>query len=357
MTTSPSSLLIVGGGITGLCIATLALAKGFDVRIVARDPVAETASGIAAGMIAPVLEALGEFEPEVAYARLYRAQQSWIDLFDVWPASVQEALEKARAQARSRYVWYQSDNLSDITTPRLKTMGASFAALTDPQLSGIAGDMDGVEVAGDWLLNARDILDGLTAHVLARGGDMVTGTVSTVSARQATLTTGETLSADHVVIAAGYGAKALAGSVASLAVLGPVKGHLLNLAGQGGQGVLRWAGGYLADHGALAKFGATMQFGQDDLTVEPDIVDDLKARAAGMLPSIDLAGAVPRTGVRAASPDSWPLIGRDPSGVHVATGMRRNGYVFAPLAARIVMALILGETPGEEAALYKPDRF
>jgi glycine/D-amino acid oxidase-like deaminating enzyme len=100
-----------------------------------------------------------------------------------------------------------------------------------------------------------------------------------------------------------------------------------------------------------------MQFGRDDPVVEPEVVADLKARAAGMMPSVDLTGAMPKTGVRAATPDSWPLIGRDATGVYVAAGMRRNGYIFAPFAARLLLALMTGEAPGAEAAHYDPNRF
>lgn len=357
MAISETSLIIVGGGITGLCLAVAAQARGFKVRVVARDASGDTASGIAAGMIAPALEALGEFEPDVAYVRLHRAQQAWIDLMEVWPVDVRAALEKTRDDARSRYVWYQSDNLSDITTPRLKAMGVPFHALTDDQLKGIAGDMDGVEVTGDWLLSGHEVLESLKAHVLAQEGEILPAEVTAVSATTVRLATGDVLTADHVVVAAGFGAKALAASVPSLKVLEPVKGHLLDLKGQGGQGTLRWAGGYLADHVTMAKFGATMQFGQEDRAVEPEVVADLKARATGMLPSIDLGVATPKTGVRASTPDSWPLIGRDTSGVYVAVGMRRNGYIFAPYAAQLLLALITGEPPDPDAVLYDPNRF
>jgi len=42
--------------------------------------------------------------------------------------------------------------------------------------------------------------------------------------------------------------------------------------------------------------------------------------------------------------------------VLVATGMRRNGYIFAPLAAQIILALVEGrESP--DGGIYRPDRF
>lgn len=351
-----SSLLVVGGGITGLCIAVAAQARGFAVTVISRDAIGDTASGVAAGMIAPALEALGEPEPDVSYARLKRAQQAWLDLIDVWPVSLREAIVQ-QTEARSRYVWAQSDNSSDITTPRLKSMGVPFSALDDAQLADIAADMDGVEISGDWLIGAASALKELQAQFEAAGGTCVRGTVTTVAAESVGLETGQSLSADHIVVAAGYGSKAFS-SLAGMAHVSPVKGHLIDLKGQGGHGVTRSSGGYLADYGASAKFGATMQFGLDDLTVEPAVVDDLKARALSTLPHIDLTEIAPRTGVRATTPDSWPLIGRDKgTDVYVATGMRRNGFIFAPYAAQIVLALITGEPVPEDAGLYRPDRF
>jgi glycine oxidase len=100
-----------------------------------------------------------------------------------------------------------------------------------------------------------------------------------------------------------------------------------------------------------------MQAGQTDFDIEPAVVADLKGRAKTLFPDIELGKAVPRTGIRASTPDGWPLIGRDlASGVLVATGMRRNGYVFAPMAAKIILALVEGrESP--DGGIYRPDRF
>jgi glycine oxidase len=53
-----------------------------------------------------------------------------------------------------------------------------------------------------------------------------------------------------------------------------------------------------------------------------------------------------------------PLVGpsRTP-GVLLAAGMRRNGWLLAPLVAAIVVAQLLGEPTPEAAALFDPGRF
>jgi glycine oxidase len=358
MVHSPQSLIIVGGGIVGLCVAVAAQARGHTVTVVVRDDAGDTASGVAAGMIAPALEALGEIEPEVVFARLRQAQSAWHALFDVWPQDVRDSLDRAR-QTQSRYVWPQSNNSSDLTTPRLKAMGVAFEALTDAEEAGIAADCDGVMVSGDGLVDAAFTLQVLTEAFLGNGGTWLRETVRSVGATSARLSGGEVVTADHVVVAAGYGARDLAASVPSLSHLAPIKGHVLDLPTGAGAGprITRSPWGYLAEYGGHAKFGASMQFGRDDLAIESEVVADLKSRAAAMLPGLDLSHAVPRVGIRASTPDGWPLIGRDATGVWVAVGMRRNGYVFAPYAAQTILAMIGGGAAPAGAEAYNPNRF
>lgn len=337
---SLKSMIIVGGGITGLTLAVVAQARGWDVTVVARDPVEETASGVAAGMIAPALEALNDADPRASFHRLKAAQAAWFDLMDLWPQPVQVALS---APATSHYLCMPDEVAS--VRERLDKMAVEYEA-TDQSVS----------VAGEHLIDARAVLRALQTRVRLR-----TGKVTAVDATSVTLDDGESLTADTVVLATGFDTT-LAADVPCLAHLTPIKGHILDLpgqdeTGQGGAGVVRSALGYLADYGALAKFGATMEAGRSDLSIDPHEVEGLKARAQRMVPDLDTSRALPRTGIRAASPNAWPMIGRDAvSGVYVATAMRRNGYVFAPLAARLILDLIDGMT-SPEAALYDPNRF
>jgi glycine/D-amino acid oxidase-like deaminating enzyme len=348
------SVLIVGGGITGLTLAVVLQASGHRVTLVARDAPEDTASGVAAGMVAPALEAMNDSDPAFSYQRLKIAQQAWLDLFGLWSDRLRQLITDARAES-TRFVW--NGSLEDMDA-RLSGIGASLAAIPADELRKAGFDpvaWQAVAVEGDWLMEASVVLKALQAQFVEQGGQLVSAQVSAVCANGATLEDQTRLRADAVVIAAGYDAKAFSVSVPVLTALTPIKGHLLDIAGQGGSGVLRAASGYLADYGNTAKFGATMQAGQADLAVEPNVVAELRRRAAGMDRVIE--GAVPRTGVRASTLDEWPLIGRDPvSGVLVATGMRRNGYIFAPMAAQIILALIEGrERP--DGGIYRPDRF
>jgi len=356
--TTPSSLIVIGAGITGLCIAAVAQARGLKVTVVARERGDATASGVAAGMIAPALEALTEPEPDAAYARLKTAEREWQDLAAAWGEPLATLIVRARQDGDSRYVWPQSDNASDITTPRLHAMGVGFRALTDEELAPVASDCDGVRVEGDWLVAAGAVLSLLEARIVDGGGRMVAGTAVQVAAGSVRLDDGTVLTADHVAVAAGFDAAAFAADIPVLKHLSPIKGHLLDLKGEGTPGVIRSPLGYLARTEESARFGATMQFGDASAGIEPAVVEGLKTRAKQIMPDLDLSDAVPLAGVRASTPDGWPMIGRDMvSGVLVAVGLRRNGYIFAPLAARIVTALILGDPVPDDAVFYRPERF
>ncbi len=323
MASPEKSILIVGGGIVGLCLAVVAQSRGYAITLIARDAAADTASGVAAGMIAPALEAKGDPHPD-ALQRLTRAQDAWIEQLGAWPPTIQAMLRSQQAAARSRFV-----------------------------------DADGseTEIAGDWLVEATAVLGALEATIVAQDGQIIGGNVAAIGPNAVSLADGRVLRASHVAVTAGLASKAFSDTIPSLAVLSPIKGHLFDLPGQGAPGVTRSPKGYLADYGASAKFGASMEVGRDDLVVDPAVVADLKARAAGLFPDLPLDEATPRTGIRASTPDAWPLIGLDTaSGVWVATGMRRNGYVFAPYAAGVILDRLAGEAR-PDADIYDPQRF
>ncbi len=359
MAKTPQSLIVVGGGIVGLCVAVVAQARGHAVTLVTRDRPEDTASGIAAGMIAPVLESRSDPWNHEGLARMKRAQAAWLDLLEVWPQHLQQALLSQQTDAQSVFVWPgESDDGDDVffglamgdTCPD-DSDRASLRSL------GIADGYSGLPVVGDWLIDARMALAELEKAFVSSGGRFLQDEACFVSRHAVRLMAGEMLNADHVVIAAGFDSTAFAEAFPVLARLHPIKGHLLDIAGPSLRGVVRSSAGYLAGYGDSAKFGASMEAGKADTAVDAGVVTDLVARARTLFPNLDLTKAVPRTGIRAATPDGWPIIGRDAeSGIYIATGMRRNGYVFAPLAARIIADLIDG-VANPDAFAYRPDRF
>ena len=350
MALSPQSVIVVGGGIVGLTVAVAAQSAGHKVTVVARDMPGPTSS-IAAGMIAPALEAIGDADPAESFRRLKTAQQAWLDLVELWPAPLVRRLRAAQAGPASRYLFAPAETA--VTLARLTAAGASFTPLAD--YNGLAQ----VRIDGDWLVESAAVLDDLRHGLKAGGGTVRIATANAVSANAVGLDDGRRIAADHVILAAGFASAQLAAQVPSLVVLAPVKGQLLDMEVAGeppAEGVLRSQAGYWARIGGRARFGASMQAGRADFDEDIEVTRDLTARLRVLAPGL-IAHPIARMGVRAASPDGWPMIGRDAaSGILVATAMRRNGFVFAALAARMMLAFIAGETPSP-LALYDPDRF
>jgi len=352
-TPSPQSVIIIGGGIAGLTCATVLQARGHRVTLIYREPMKVTASGVAAGMIAPALEAMNDPVPADSFRRLTEAQRLWWTLDEYWPERMRRALPVFAGQP-SFFLWraQHADAFA-----RLQATGADLieADAAMRHQSGLPEDMEAVRVSGDWSLPGTWWMAALADHFAALGGHMTCDEVTGIEARRVRVRDGGWLAGDAIVVAAGIGARGLGSMVPSLGALTPIKGHVLDLPAQGRTGVWRTATGYLAAFQGYAKFGASMEAGRDDTHIDPSVVADLKGRAAELFPGLDLLGAEARAGVRASTPDGWPLIGRDAaSGVLVAAGMRRNGYVFAPLAAKILLDMIEGREAGD---LYRPDRF
>lgn len=363
MTPSAHSLILIGGGITGLTLGLRALDLGFSVKLVAKDAVTETTSALSAGMIAPAMEALTEADPAVAYGRYQQAQKHWpIFAEGIGLSAVLELAQPA--------VWLWSTDAGpseDEMMKRFTDMGARGQIMRESDLAalGYEAPFAAIEIVGEWLVAADAVLAYLKTLFIERGGQWIDAEVVALSAHRVDLSDASYLDGGQVVVCAGFGSKAFATAVPSLAALKPIKGHLLDraqktdpaLAGR----MIRSPWGYFVFFDALAKFGASMQTGLSDEAVEPSVVSGLKDKAAKFTPKT--VGALsdevqPRVGVRAATPDGWPMIGLDAqSGVYVATGMRRNGWIYAPFAADVIMALISGQAPPEGAEVYNPQRF
>lgn len=358
---SSFSLIVIGGGITGVSLALRALDYGLAVTLIARDGVEDTTSALSAGMIAPAMEALTEAQPEMSYVRYVAAQKHWpafaADL------GLSEILEMAQPAV---WVWSGVAGPSpDGMMARFTALGAKGQVMAEEDLAklGFHAPLHGIEIVGEWLMAAAPVLAFMKTQFEARGGRWVEGNVSKVAAHSVELSDGSVHQAGHVAVCAGYGAATFADSVPSLKVLTPIKGHLLDREGRCDPALagrmVRSPWGYWVFLDGLTKFGATMQAGKADEAVEPGVVESLKDKAGKFTPSSvsALRDVTPRVGVRAATPDQWPLIGRDVSGVYVAAGMRRNGWIYGPYAAAVLTALITGQEPPEGAEAYAPQRF
>ncbi len=328
-------IVILGAGVLGLAVATELAARGADVRVI--DPGDPNASAVAAGMIAPAFESLLDGADAARAALLRDAAALWPDV----AAARGLSLDSTPAQ------WRGPDR--EGITDRLRALG--FRA--DLSSEGVSAPDDIRIDPAEALVRLRDRLGdrpspaSATAVEQVADGWLVHTTAGRARCRTFVLATGAT--------APLLSLPPPAASVAS--VVRPIAGQIGFVARPLTDRVLRGSDGYVVPAGQGTLIGATMVEGQAPAEVDPAASARLIAMAATLLGhSID-APVNWRAAVRGATPDGLPLAGPAGEGVHLALAPRRNGWLMAPLVARMVANGIEGRPRGAHAAALDPLRF
>jgi glycine oxidase len=337
-------LAIVGDGAVGLTLGVLATHRGARTTLYGRDATVDSASGVAAGMLAPAFEAA--LDPVSAgHFELLRAAR------DAWPEMIAALDLPPNALDRSGALRADmADDAALLTdlAARMQAMGAAVERLEAAALRRLRPDISH-ELAGavftpeDWRIDPLALLSALEKTFTRHGGRRVCAGV-TLDASGRFRADGDVIDADIVVVAAGPGALAWRGLIPELAALRPIKGQILTFDAEphGGPAV-RGPQGYVAPQPGGAMVGATMEVGHMDLATDAATVERLRSGAVSLFPHLAGAAFRARAGVRVATADGLPLVGGSKlSGVHLAVGARRNGWLLAPLIARVVLDGLAG---------------
>jgi len=245
---------------------------------------------------------------------------------------------------------------------RLEKLGADFHAVTRRALREcvpwLSSERSALWTTEDWRLSPRDALTALRAGAQSKGARWIEASVTGFEPGRADLSDGGFVDCDALVIATGASGS-LCGLAGELNLLTPIKGQILRWPALSLSGpVVRLKGTYICPSPQGVTVGATMEPGRDDLDIDPSAVATLRAGASAVIPALASGPVEARAGVRAATPDGLPLVGpSDRPGVWLAVGARRNGWLLAPLIARIMADMLAGVTPDSRAALFDPARF
>jgi glycine oxidase len=143
--------------------------------------------------------------------------------------------------------------------------------------------------------------------------------------------------------------------------LRPVKGQILRLHGAApAAGIVRTPRCYVVPRASgEVVIGATVEERGFDTRVTADGVYRLLEAAWEVLPDVgELELVETRAGLRPATPDNGPAVGRGSvDGLVWATGHYRSGILQAPITGEAVAALLCGEEPPVELAPFAPERF
>ncbi|PVM93033.1 D-amino-acid oxidase [Caulobacter radicis] len=331
---SGARVAIAGAGAFGSATALILSRLGFAVTVFDPAPPGENASGVAAGMLAPVAEAVFDKVSRGHLPVLRRARERWT----AFAQDLGIALDREGLAIEG-----DAGFLAEVEAALVEA-GARFERTP----RGLFSDED-------WRLDARQALATLREAAIVAGATFDARGVVGFSEGRAPLDDGEVLAFDALVVATGGGGRGLA---PELATLTPIKGQILRLGTPlAGGPVLRGKGVYIAP-GPRPAVGATMEAGRDDREPDPAVVEPLRIAAEVLRPELAGARAVIEVGVRASTSDGLPLVGKSRvPGVILAAGARRNGWLLAPLVADMVAAYLTDADPGEDAAAFDPRRF
>ena len=367
-------VVVVGAGAIGLASAWRAAQRGLRVRVIERDQPGSGASGVAAGMLAPVGEATWGEDRLLEAALVSHA---------AWPAFADELAgasdrETGFIPGGALHVALDRDEAEELrrsydlmASLRLDAewLGASECRQLEPGLHPrIHGGVHAPHEAG---VNPAALVAALRAAAERAGVEVATGAEVKRAIMDGDRIEGvETDDGErHLAAATVVAAGAWSGTAAWLPEparppVRPVKGQILTLRDSSGRPpadrIVVSERVYLVPRadGRLVA-GATVEELGFDTRVTAGGVHELLREAYRTLPDVaelELERAV--AGLRPGTPDNAPVVGPgELEGLVLATGHFRNGILLAPLTATGVAALLCGEDPPAELAVADPARF
>jgi len=356
---------VVGAGVIGLAVAWRAAAAGHRVTVVDPAP-GRGASWVAGGMLAPVTEAWPGEETVLTLGE--RSLRRWPSFarelaVDAFEPGLSEAgtVVAARDAADAEQLTILADYLHRIGRSVEVANGRRLRSL----VPGLASAMRaGIVVPGDLAVDNRQLLDALQAGCTRHGVRFMRESAREVAPKQVVTDSGE-YDSDAVVLAAGARSALLHPELRE--AVRPLKGEILRLRARKGclpppavtvRAIVEGRPLYLVPRvdGELVV-GATQYESGYDEAVKAGGVRELLDYAEQVYPSVsEYELAETTAGLRAASMDNLPLIGRLSDGVIVATGHYRNGLLHAPVTADAVLAVLADEELPDDVAAASPAR-
>jgi glycine oxidase len=322
---------VIGAGIAGLASAWRAAQSGLRVVVLERGEPGCGASSVAAGMLAPVTETdFGEDE-------LLRLNLESAAMWPAFAAELEEATGMPTGYRRDGALVVAVDRDDAEELRRLHELQRSLglesewlvpsaARAAEPGLAPrIAGAIDAPSEAQ---ADPVAVVAALRRAFEGQGGRI----------HQAEIHSLDEVAADQIVLAAG----AWSAQIADVRVH-PVKGQLLHLRTRDGAQplagrIVRTPRCYMVPRpDGRVVIGATTEEKGFDTSVDAGAVHRLLEAAWEVLPDVwELEFVQVIAGLRPATPDNRPLIGRASERVVNATGHYRNGILLAPLTGQRV---------------------
>ena len=410
-------VVVVGGGVIGLCSAYYALKRGFSVTVVEREPEGgDNCSTGNAGMIvpshftplaAPGMMAKGlrwMFNPRSPFfvrPRLDPALARWGWLFyrhstPQHVAASRELLRDLNLESRRLFIELARDEdfglvergllmlcntakglAEEIEVAesaheiglRADILDAAAAAKIDP---GVTMDISGaIHFTQDCHLDPARFLNSMRRRVLELGGSIEYGVaidrIETSNGRVSAVSGGgRRFEGDKFVIASGSWSGGLLQSVGLKLPLQAGKGYSLTLGTPPELpricSIFAEAKLAITPLGSSLRFAGTMEVGGFNLDVSAMRVQGITRSVHAYFPKFaegDFAGVKPWVGLRPVSPDGIPYTGvvKGLENLVVNCGHAMMGLSLAPVSGRLAADLLAADTPFRPIEALAPGRF
>lgn len=370
---STADVVVIGGGLIGTSISWRLRQAGIDVLVVVGERSA-AASGVAAGMLAPVTEATFTEQRllELNLASLSRYPDFVAELETV------SGLPTGLRRTPNLSVAYDADDAARLATfadflARADHPGERLTSRECRRYEPLLAPTirSGLLVEGDWSCDNRLLWRALIETGHRTGVREVPGFVHRVDSSNGRVTgvqlaDGHTIEAGCVVVANGAWARQIDG-LPDLPVR-PVKGQIVRL----DPGRLpapsltiraysRGSEIYLVPREGDREvvLGATVEeLGFDHRVTAGGVYELLRDARTVMPMTAEYALAETSVGWRPGTPDNAPILGQcDVDGLLLATGHYRNGVLLTPITADVISTLIVTGELDRIAAPFTLDRF
>lgn len=374
----PGPTVVVGGGIIGLSIAYELVRRGRHPVVLDETPrgeTGETATRVAAGMLAPASEADDEPAAVVALGRDSLAR------YPAFVASVERDSERTCGYRDEGTLWIAVNRDEDAELERLlraqarhgidvRKLDAAQVRDLEPHVTPRA--VGGMLASGDHSVDPRRLVEALALAVRRGGGVIHAGwcvdRIEASPVRDGWRVGGteggwrNAVDAGCVVVAAG--ARATAGIEWIGASVGcevrPVRGEVVRLGGAPlVERSIRTPRIYLVPRtdGELVIGATSEERGFDPRPTAGGTMDLLRHAFVAVPGVYDLAFVEVSAGWRPATVDHVPVIDRVAPGLFAALGHYRNGILLAPATAQLLAEFIVGDERPPALARFGIDRF
>jgi D-amino-acid dehydrogenase len=259
---------------------------------------------------------------------------------------------------------------------RMEALGCQPAQWIEAeQLRGLEPAADGVPMLGilapdDEHVRPETLTAGLATWLRKAGVDLVPNTavehirVTDGRASVAVSSSGEEITADAFVLAAGVESRALGRELGALIPLIGGKGYSITYTGSAPALshplYLAEARVAISPYRDGVRVLGTMELGTRSEAIDRGRVEAMVRACARYLPRLRLTGeATPWAGMRPMVPDGLPVIGPAAGAANavVATGHAMLGITLAPATGELVADILEGRELPPFAAAFSPDRF